>query len=161
VRRRIAADPEGGLPHRLWTHGMLAALANPLTAAVLKGRTDLFQGLRGAFEPATMQQMLGDYEAYIVQLQQAGLIREDLPVGIITFVTSALKIGLINTPDFVGPEQTPSLEQLIEAISDLIRRWLEPDGSSGNQEAGKRFVAEWLEKLQEVEHDLQQTEQAL
>jgi hypothetical protein len=76
-------------------------------------------------------------------------------------VTSALKIGLINTPDFVGPEQTPSLEQLIEAISDLIRRWLEPDGSSGNQEAGKRFVAEWLEKLQEVEHDLQQTEQAL
>src|SRR4051812_46312271 len=28
VRQRIAADPEGGLPHRLWTHGMLAALAN-------------------------------------------------------------------------------------------------------------------------------------
>ena len=36
MRQRIAADPEGGLPHRLWTHGMLAALANPLTAAVLE-----------------------------------------------------------------------------------------------------------------------------
>jgi len=159
VRQRIAADPEGGLPHRLWTHGMLAALANPLTAAVLKGQTDLFQGLRGAFEPATVQQMLGDYEAYIVQLQQAGLIRSDLPVSIITFVTSALKVGLINTPDLYGPEQTPSLEQLTEAISDLIRRWLEPDRSPGDQEAGKRFAAEWLEKLQEIEQDLQQTEQ--
>ena len=38
MRQRIAADPEGGLPHRLWTHGMLAALANPLMAAVLKGQ---------------------------------------------------------------------------------------------------------------------------
>ena len=160
MRQRIAADPEGGLPHRLWTHGMLAALANPLTAAVLKGQTDLFQGLRGAFEPATVQQMPGDYEAYIVQLQQAGLIRADLPVSIITFVTSALKVGLINTPDLYGPEQTPSLEQLTEAISDLIRRWLEPDRPPGDQEAGKRFAAEWLEKLQEIEQDLQQTEQA-
>jgi len=170
VRQRIAADPEGGLPHRLWTHGMLAALANPLTAAVLKGQTDLFQGLRGAFEPATVQQMLGDYEAYILQLQQAGLIRADLPVPTITFVTGALKIGLINTPDLFGPEQTPSLEQLTEAISDLIRRWLdpkvEPDRPPGdhenheNQEAGKRFAAEWLERLQEIEQDLQQTEQA-
>src|SRR5512140_1641152 len=33
MQQRIAADPEGGLPHRLWTHGTLAALANPLTAA--------------------------------------------------------------------------------------------------------------------------------
>ena len=92
--------------------------------------------------------MLGDYEAYIVQLQQAGLIRADLPVPIITFVTSALKIGIINTPDLFGPEQTPSLEQLTEAISDLIRRWLEPDRLPGDQAAGKRFAAEWLEKLQ-------------
>jgi AcrR family transcriptional regulator len=158
MRERIAADPEGGLPHRLWTHGTLAALANPLMAAVLKGRTDLFQGLRGAFEPTTVQQMVGDYEAYIIQLQQAGLIRADLPVPTITFVTSALKIGLINTPDLFGPEQTPSLEQLTETISDLIRRWLEPDRQPGDQEAGKRFAAEWLEKLQQIEQDLQQTE---
>ncbi|HUP27698.1 MAG TPA: TetR/AcrR family transcriptional regulator [Chloroflexia bacterium] len=160
VRQRIAADPEGGLPHRLWTHGMLAALANPLTAAVLKGQTDLFHGLRGAFEPTTVQQMLGDYEAYIVQLQEAGLIRADLPVSTITFVTSALKIGIINTPDLFGAGQTPSLEELTEAISDLIRRWLEPDHAPGDQEAGKRFAAEWLEKLQEIEQDLQQTEKA-
>ena len=161
MRQRIAADPEGGLPHRLWTHGMLAALANPLTAAVVKGRTDLFQGLRGAFEPATVQQMQGDYEAYIVQLQEAGLIRADLPVSVITYVTSALKVGLINTPDLLGPEQTPSLDQLNEAISDLIRRWLQPDRPPSDQEAGKRFAAAWLEKLLEIEQDLQQTEQAL
>ena len=155
VMQRIAADPEGGLPHRLWTHGMLAGLANPLTAAILKGKTDVFQGLQGAFDPGTVHQLTGDYEAYIVQLQQAGLIRADLPVSVITFLTSALKIGLINTPDLLGAEQTPSMEQLTEALSDLIRRWLEPDPLPGDQEVGKRFAAEWLEKLKVIEEQLQ------
>jgi len=155
IQQRIAADPEGGLPHRLWTHAMIAALDNPLMAAIMKGKTDIFQGLQGAFDPQTIHQMMGDYEAYIVQLQQAGLIRADLPVSVITFLTSALKIGLINTPDLVGPEQTPSLEQLTEAISDLIRRWLEPDPLPRGSAVGKRFVAEWLEKVQEIEEQLQ------
>ena len=30
LQQRIADDPEGGLPHRLWMHSMLAALGNPL-----------------------------------------------------------------------------------------------------------------------------------
>src|ERR1051326_7301959 len=41
VMRRIAADPEGGRFHRLWTHGMMAAHADPLMAAIMKGQTDL------------------------------------------------------------------------------------------------------------------------
>ena len=155
VMQRIAADPEGGLPHRLWTHGMMAALSNPLMAAIMKGRADIFQGMAGAFDPETSQQFMGDYEAYIVQLQQVGLIRADLPVSVISFLTGALKIGIINTPDLLGLEHTPSIEQLTEAISDLIRRWLEPEQPPGNSDAGKQFVAEWLEKVKNVEEQLQ------
>ena len=153
--QRIAADPEGGLPHRLWTHALMAAHADPLIAAIMKGRTDIFQGMAGAFDPGTIQQFMGDYEEYIIQLQQAGLIRADLPVSVISFLTGALKIGVINTPDVLGLEQTPSLEQLTEAISDLIRRWLEPENGPGDSEVGKRFVAEWLEKVKNVEEQLQ------
>src|SRR5260370_31744512 len=39
VTQRIAADPEGGLPHRLWAHGMMAALTNPLLSAIMRGKT--------------------------------------------------------------------------------------------------------------------------
>jgi AcrR family transcriptional regulator len=155
VTRRIAADPEGGLPHRLWTHGMMAALTNPLLAAILRGRTDVFQGMQGVFDPATLQQLTGDYEEYIVQLQRAGLIRADLPVSVIAFLTSALKIGIISTPEIFGLEHTPSLEQLTEAISDLIRRWLEPERSTSDTAVGKQAVVEWLEKLKAVEEHLQ------
>jgi AcrR family transcriptional regulator len=155
LRQRIAADPQGGLPHRLWTHGMMAALSNPLMAAIMKGRTDIFQGLRGAFDAETLQQMMGDYAEYVVQMQRAGLIRADLPVSVITFLTGALKIGIINTPDLFGPEGTPSPERLAEAVSDLIRRWLEPEQLPGDSAVGKRHVAEWLEKVQDIEERLQ------
>jgi AcrR family transcriptional regulator len=155
VQQRIAADPEGGLPHRLWTHGMMAALSNPLMAAIMKGQTDIFQGLRGAFDPEMLRQMMGDYAAYVAQMQRDGLIRADLPVSVITFLTSALKVGIINTPDLFGPEQTPSLEQLTEAISDLIRRWLEPEQLPSDSALGKQHVVEWLEKVQDIEDQLQ------
>ncbi len=91
--RQIAADPDGGLPHRLWTHSMLAAFTDPLMAAVMSGQPDILQGLTSVFPAAALQQMAGDYEEYIVQLQRAGLIRADLPVSVITYLTSALKLG--------------------------------------------------------------------
>jgi AcrR family transcriptional regulator len=155
LRQRIAADPEGGLPHRLWTHGLFAALANPLMATIIKGQTDIFQGLRDAFDPGTLRQMMGDYTEYVVQMQRVGLIRADLPVPVIAFLTSALKIGIINTPDIIGSNQLPSMEQLTEAVSDLIRRWLEPEPGVGDSAAGKQHAMEWLEKVTASEEQLQ------
>lgn len=155
VMQRIAADPEGGRFHRLWTHGMMAALGNPLMASIMKGQTDIFQGLAGAFEPEMLHQLVGDYEAYIVQLQQAGLLRADIPVSVISFVTSALKIGVINAPDLISQDQRPSMEQLTDAISDMLRRWLEPEQLPSDTAAGKQLVAEWWEKVKEVENQEQ------
>ncbi|HEU5369118.1 MAG TPA: TetR/AcrR family transcriptional regulator [Ktedonobacterales bacterium] len=155
VMQRIAADPEGGRFHRLWTHGMMAALADPLMAAIMKGQSDIFQGLAGAFDAGTIHQLVGDYEAYIVQLQQAGLMRADVPVSVISFVTSALKIGVINTHDLLSQEQRPSMEQLTDAISDLLRRWLEPEQLPSDTTVGKQLVTEWWEKVKEVENQQQ------
>jgi AcrR family transcriptional regulator len=155
VMRRIAADPEGGRFDRLWTHGIMGALTNPLMAAILKGQTDIFQGLAGAFDPRTIHQLTDDYKAYIVQLQQAGLLRADIPVSVISFVTSALKVGLITIPDLFGQEQIPSMEQLTDAISDMLRRWLEPEQLPSDTTVGKQLVTEWWEKVQEVEHQQQ------
>jgi AcrR family transcriptional regulator len=152
--RRVAADPDGGLFHRLWTHGLLAALEDPLLAALMKGRRDIFEGLTEAFEPAAVQQMAGDFAEYAVRLQRAGLIRADLPVSVIGFLSSALKIGVIHTPDVLGRAETPSLEQLTEAISDLMSRWLEPERPPADSAVGKQLLIEWLEKLKAVEDQL-------
>ncbi len=155
VMRRIAADPEGGRFDRLWTHGMLGALTNPLMAAIMKGNPEIFQGLAGSFPPEMIRRLTGDYKQYIVQLQQAGLMRADVPVSVISFVTSALKIGAINAPEVFDQEQAPSMEQLTEAISDMLRRWLEPEQLPSDTTVGKQLVTEWWEKVTEVENQQQ------
>src|SRR5947207_10355300 len=40
LQRRITADPEGGLLHRVTTHSLLAALSNPLMSAIIRGKSD-------------------------------------------------------------------------------------------------------------------------
>jgi AcrR family transcriptional regulator len=151
VQRRIAADPEGGLLHRITTHGMLTALSNPLIAAIIRGKSDIFNGLIGTFEPGFFNQLVGNADDYIVQLQHAGLIRADMPASTITYLLTALKIGMINSPDIIGQEHLPSVEQLTEALSDLIRRWLEPEQLPGKSDAGKQLFSEYLDNVKEPE----------
>lgn len=151
IKQRIADDPQGGLFHRMWAHAMLAALSYPLLATIMKGRTDIFQGLAGAFDAVMINDLSNSYKDYIVQLQRAGLIRADIPVSIIVFLTSALKIGAFMTPDLLGPEHTPPLEQLTEEVSELLRRWLTPEQLPSDTTAGKQATVEWLEKLKQIE----------
>ena len=150
IMRRIADDPEGGLPHRLWAHGMVAALDNPLMAAIMKGQPDIFQGFIGGFDSQTRNQLVGNAEEYVAQLQRAGLIRTDLPVSVITYLMAAIKVGVISAPELTGQEYTPSMEQLTEAISDLIRRWLEPKQLPSESEVGKQLLADLLEHVQDI-----------
>jgi AcrR family transcriptional regulator len=151
IKQRIAADPEGGLLHRAITHSMLAALANPLMATVMKGNTDIFNGFLGAYNDDLLAQMVDITDAYLAQLQNAGLVRRDIPVPVITFLMTALKVGLINSPDIMGQEHTPPIEQLTEALGDLVRRWLEPAQLPNSSDAGKQLLAEYLDKVKESE----------
>lgn len=151
LQRRIAADPEGGLLHRVTTHGMLATLSNPLMAAIIRGKSDIFNGFLGAYDPAFLNQIVGDSDAYFVQLQDAGLIRADIPASIITYLLTALKVGIINSPDIFSQEHLPSMEQLTEVLSELVRRWLEPEQLPSKNDAGKQIFTEYLDKIKESE----------
>lgn len=51
IQRRIAADPQGGLLHRVTRHGMLAALSYPLLVAIISGKSDIFNGFVEANSP--------------------------------------------------------------------------------------------------------------
>ncbi len=151
LQRRIATDPEGGLLHRITIHGMLAALSNPLMAAIFRGNSDIFNGFLGAYDPRFLNQLLGDTDIYIVELQHNGLIRADIPASVITYLLTALKFGIINSPDLISQERIPDMEQLTEALSDLIRRWLEPEQLPGQNDAGKQLFTELLKKVKESE----------
>jgi hypothetical protein len=63
----------------------------------------------------------------------------------------ALKIGIIHTAELMGPERQPSMEELAEGLSDLMRRWLEPEALHGDSDTGKRIMAQWLEETNAIE----------
>ena len=151
MKRRIAADPEGGLLHRITVHGMLAALSNPLMTAILSGNSDIFNGFLGASDQGFLNQLLGDTDTYIVELQHAGLIRADIPAPVITYLLIVLKFGIINSPDLIKQERIPGMEQLAEALSDLIRRWLEPGELPSQSDAGKHLFSDLLMQVKESE----------
>jgi AcrR family transcriptional regulator len=150
IMRRIADDPEGGMPHRLWAHGMVAAFDNPLMTAIMRGQPDIFQGLIGGFDPQTRNLLAGNAEEYVVQLQRAGLIRQDLSVSVVLYLMAALKVGVITAPEITGLERMPPMEELTEAISDLMRRWLEPEQLPAGSDAGKQLLADLLENVQGI-----------
>jgi AcrR family transcriptional regulator len=151
LRRRIAADPEGGLLHRITIHGMLAALSNPLMSAIFRGNSDIFNGFLGAYDSHFLNQLLGDTDIYIVELQHNGLIRADIPASVITYLLTALKFGIINSPDQISQERIPDMEQLTESLSDLIHRWLEPEQLPSQSDAGKQLFSDLLKKVKESE----------
>jgi len=151
IQQRIAADPEGGLLHRVTMHGMIAALSHPLMAAIISGKSDIFNGLLEAYNPGFYHQLVGEADAYLIQMQQAGLIRADIPVSSITYLLTALKVGMINAPELVGQDRLPPMEELAETLSELIRRWLEPERLPSSSEVGKQLYAEYVDKLQQPE----------
>ena len=153
--RRIQDDPEGGQFHRLWAHGMTAILTNPLMSAFMRGGADIFQGMVGALDPATINQMFGNAEDHLAQLQRAGVIRSDLSVPVMTLLMSAMKIGIIYVAGNFTPEQMLSTEELTDALSDMMRRWLEPAEVPGNSAAGKRIMTDMLEKVNEIGEQFQ------
>jgi hypothetical protein len=102
-----------------------------------------------------LNQLAGNAEEHIAQLQHVGLIRADLSVPIITCLMGALKIGIINMPGIMGQDSMPSMEQLAEALSDLMCRWLEPEHLPSDSVAGKRIMAEWLKNVNEITQEHQ------
>lgn len=153
--RRMADDPEGGHFYRLWTHGMVAVYSDPLLAAIMSGRTDILRGLVDSLEPGTTAELFGNSETQIQRLQAAGLIRDDLAPNVVAFMITSLKLGIIDAAA-LAPAPTP--EELTEALSDVMRRWLEPASPPTDSSEGKRIIAEWLEQTHAIFGDGADTE---
>lgn len=147
---RLASDPNGGQFHRFFAHGMVAVFAHPLLSVLMSGKSDIFQGLMSTFEPSTINQLIGTSSEQISRLQQAGLIRSDLSVNRITFLIGALKTGIITASQYTPEERMPSTEAITDGLSDLIQRWLQPEGGTSDDEEGRRIVAEWMDQLMKI-----------
>lgn len=134
------------LPRICWSASAIAKLPStmwpvrPASARALfvcTGKSDIFNGVLGAYDQSYINQLVSDTSAWLAQLQDAGLIRRELSASAVTYLITAQKIGIVYLPDMIGGQYTPSIEELAEGMSDLIRRWLEPDILPSDSRTGK------------------------
>ena len=88
---------------------------------------------------------------FIKALQAAGAVRTDVDPVVTAHLVEALSYGQLTMVEFKTPGQLPPLSDVIEAVADMMDRWLLPD-DGGNSEAGKeailQIVAVSRERLQ-------------
>lgn len=156
---RLEDDPQGGQFHRLFAHGMVAVYAHPLLAAIMSGKSDIFRGLIGSFDPSTLNRLVGNTNDQVARLQKAGVIRADIPVNLVAFLMGAIKTGIISASEYTAPEQTPPTNELVDALADLMRRWLEPADGTGDEQEGRRILTEWMNEMKNIETTSQSTEE--
>jgi hypothetical protein len=85
-----SAGFQGECFYRSLIHTILAILSNPLLVAIVRNPSAIFADELELLKPAFLKEFVADFNTRIAQLQQAGLIRTDLPVPIITFLMCAL-----------------------------------------------------------------------
>src|SRR5262249_34122205 len=76
---------------------------------------------------------------FIEALQAAGAIRQDIDPPVAAHLLEALSYGQLTIGDFKRTDQLPPVPVVLEALADLMERWLSPE-DGGNSEAGKDVI---------------------
>ena len=147
MMKRVAADPDGGRFHRLWAHGLVAIYDNPLLSGVMTGKVDIAGGAIEALGSSTVSRLIGTSEEQIAAMQHANLIRRDVPTRVVLALLGALKLGIISSSQLLLAGQAPTAQELTDGLSDLMRRWLQPEGGSGVSAEGKAIMKEWMKMV--------------
>mgnify|MGYP005836246941 CR=1 FL=1 len=140
----VLADPQGGSIMKVYTLGLNAIAGNPLMRALYtRDQRVLGDYLRRLRASSSYSAGFDFGQAYVEQMQAAGLLRRDLEAGVIAYILAALRHGLLTLNDAVDSAQLPSLERVTPVIGEMLENTLAPQG--GDQEAGKAAFRALLE----------------
>jgi AcrR family transcriptional regulator len=140
---QIEADPRGGTIGGFYRATFHAVNSHPLIASILRrDRRVLGNYLRK--RDNLFSQMLSDVNtlSFFQALQAAGAIRRDIDATVILHIVEMLSYGQLTIGDFKPPDQFPPYDAVMEALTDMMDRALQPDdgGTGANSGAGKAIV---------------------
>ena len=72
-------------------------------------------------------------------MQEAGAVRRDIDPQVTAYVMNMMAFGLVNAEHVAAPEDTPSLERVVDGMAEMLERALRPD-DGGNTEASKQII---------------------
>jgi hypothetical protein len=143
---RIQADPEGGTLLGIFRHGFLTLLAHPLMMAFYTKESVVLGDYVRRRGPAVYTRPYLLNRALVQQLQEAGLIRQDLRADVINHMLMIISVGLFSISELIPQEHAPPYEEVADALAGMVQQALAP-GQPGDSEQGKRAFRVYLEQL--------------
>jgi AcrR family transcriptional regulator len=144
VLARLRADPQGGTLYAIYRHSLLVLAGNPLLRALVTRDSRVLGNVMRHRDPAIYTQRWLFAGEWARQMQAAGLVRSDLRPEVVAHILSIVTYGLIGIDSVIPAEQAPPLEEIAEALAEVIQRGLGAPGA-GDGQAGTSALAKLLD----------------
>ena len=144
--RRLKADPENLSIARMVQHSLAAVDANPFVKALMIRDQRVF----GSFlrrDKEFFGLAISMRAELFTQLQEAGIVRDDISASTLAYLISVTGYGLIAGDEVVPAEKKVGFEEVIRAWGLLLERALTP-AQPRNRKAARALLISMAEKMQ-------------
>jgi AcrR family transcriptional regulator len=136
----LESDPRGGTIGGYYRAVFRALGSRPLMASIMRrDRRVIGNYLRKPDNLFAWMESGSITVDFIRALQAAGAVRQDLDPEVTAHLLETLSYGQLTIGDFKPPDQFPPFPVVMEALANMMDRWLLPE-DGGNSEAGKEAM---------------------
>lgn len=141
----IEADPHGGTMAGVYKNTLYALNQSPFMSVIFKQDKHVLGNYvrkpGSLFQDRKNQSMRHEF---LKMMQDAGAVRQDIDPQVTAHIMNMLAYGLVSMDEVMHPDDIPPMDDIIEAIADIMDRALTPQ-DGGNSEAGKVIIRQIVE----------------
>lgn len=147
--RRITADPQEALVHRIMRSMLLTVKQRPLARAIFTQDSELLGKLAKGETTIQAQQMIGAQD-FMQLLRDLGLLRTDSSIPVQAYAFSATISGFVTAKSSLTGDYQVSLDEQADAITQTIQLAFEPTTLPSLEMLEKRVVPTITTMLEQV-----------
>ena len=147
---RVEADPNGGTYGGWMRHALGAFFENEFLRALYKNDRRMIGGMlqRRGIE-AMFTQRIQMFMVFFKQMQDAGVVRNDIDPLTMTYLMNSLQYGLIHFDDIIPESHTPEIDGALLMMVDMFEKYIIPE-DGGDSEAGKRVLRQFMTQIRHL-----------
>jgi AcrR family transcriptional regulator len=146
----VEADPQGGTFRGMFKNALIVTRDNTFIKVIFGGDMQTLGNFinRPEFQvPMNAKTQIST--AFMVQFQEAGIIRRDININAVSYLMNAFRYGLLNSNRVMWDVEAPPIDELMEVLLDMFADYLEPE-DGGDSETGKQIIRDMMRQYDEI-----------
>lgn len=141
--QRIEADPDGGTMGGVYRNILHAINENAFMQAIFKQDTRVIGSYIRKPDNVLVHGRTNMRGEFLEMMQAAGVVRDDIDPTIYAHIMDMFSYALVSIGDVKPDADIPPMDDVINAIADMMDRALSPDGGA-DSEAGKAVIRQLM-----------------